>query len=231
MSTIVKADANGAVLLPADLCRAAGVSPGLRSGRRCSRRPDRRRPEAETDLGADRGVGRRRSARRVWPSCPPTGRRNMTITSTAPRNGRSSCRCPGRCSRTRSIGSPSLIRATHFTPRPIRSATRSARSACSRPMTCSTKCWPSSPGWDRLGRASRGRYRSRCLARSRHRSAPPTRADFIAALALYEARPDKGYSLTDCRSMLAMRGQGISEVLTSDRHFSQEGFTVLFPTP
>ena len=28
MSTIVKADANGAVLLPADLCRAAGVSPG-----------------------------------------------------------------------------------------------------------------------------------------------------------------------------------------------------------
>ena len=26
-----------------------------------------------------------------------------------------------------------------------------------------------------------------------------------AALALYEARPDKGYSLTDCRSMLALR--------------------------
>lgn len=33
---------------------------------------------------------------------------------------------------------------------------------------------------------------------------PQTRADFDAALALYEARPDKGYSLTDCRSMLAM---------------------------
>jgi antitoxin component of MazEF toxin-antitoxin module len=28
MSTIVKADAAGAVLLPADLCRAAGVTPG-----------------------------------------------------------------------------------------------------------------------------------------------------------------------------------------------------------
>jgi antitoxin component of MazEF toxin-antitoxin module len=28
MSTIVKADANGAVTLPADLCRAAGVQPG-----------------------------------------------------------------------------------------------------------------------------------------------------------------------------------------------------------
>jgi antitoxin component of MazEF toxin-antitoxin module len=28
MSTIVKADANGAVTLPADLCRAVGVEPG-----------------------------------------------------------------------------------------------------------------------------------------------------------------------------------------------------------
>lgn len=28
MSTIVKADASGAVLLPAELCRAAGVAPG-----------------------------------------------------------------------------------------------------------------------------------------------------------------------------------------------------------
>ena len=57
---------------------------------------------------------------------------------------------------------------------------------------------------------------------------PPTAADFDAALALYEARPDKEYSLTDCRSMLAMRTVGIAEVLTNDRHFSQEGFTVLF---
>ena len=28
MSTFIKADANGAVLLPAELCRAAGVTPG-----------------------------------------------------------------------------------------------------------------------------------------------------------------------------------------------------------
>ncbi len=28
MSTLVRADANGAVTLPADLCRAAGVEPG-----------------------------------------------------------------------------------------------------------------------------------------------------------------------------------------------------------
>jgi predicted nucleic acid-binding protein len=58
---------------------------------------------------------------------------------------------------------------------------------------------------------------------------PQTRADFDAALALYEARPDKGYSLTDCRSMLAMKDLGLTAVLTHDHHFTQEGFTVLFP--
>lgn len=58
---------------------------------------------------------------------------------------------------------------------------------------------------------------------------PPTTADFDAALTLYEARSDKEYSLTDCRSMVALRALGISEVLTNDRHFAQEGFTILFP--
>jgi predicted nucleic acid-binding protein len=60
---------------------------------------------------------------------------------------------------------------------------------------------------------------------------PQTRADFDAALALYEARPDKEYSLTDCRSMVAMRSFGLTEVLTNDHHFAQEGFTILFPGP
>jgi len=58
---------------------------------------------------------------------------------------------------------------------------------------------------------------------------PQTRADFDAALALYEARPDKAYSLTDCRSLVALQALGVSEVLTNDHHFTQEGFTILFP--
>lgn len=45
---------------------------------------------------------------------------------------------------------------------------------------------------------------------------------------LYEQRPDKGYSLTDCISMSVMRQMNITEVLTGDRHFQQEGFTILF---
>lgn len=50
---------------------------------------------------------------------------------------------------------------------------------------------------------------------------------FLDGLAFYEARPDKGYSLTDCVSMLVMRQEAITEVLTHDNHFAQEGFTVL----
>ena len=56
---------------------------------------------------------------------------------------------------------------------------------------------------------------------------PQSHETFLAGLTLYKARPDKGYSLTDCISMHMMRERGISEVLTHDDHFSQEGFTVL----
>ena len=56
---------------------------------------------------------------------------------------------------------------------------------------------------------------------------PQTRQSFLAGLALYKSRPDKDYSLTDCISMEAMRAEGVSEILTHDNHFTQEGFTIL----
>jgi len=56
---------------------------------------------------------------------------------------------------------------------------------------------------------------------------PQTHQSFLDGFALYKARPDKEYSLTDCISMEAMRQEGISEILTHDNHFTQEGFTVL----
>jgi predicted nucleic acid-binding protein len=56
---------------------------------------------------------------------------------------------------------------------------------------------------------------------------PQSRESFLAGLHLYELRYDKGYSLVDCISMTTMRNRGISEVLTNDRHFIQEGFVVL----
>ena len=54
-----------------------------------------------------------------------------------------------------------------------------------------------------------------------------SRESFLSGLELYCARPDKGYSLTDCISMRTMRREGITEVLTNDRHFEQEGFRAL----
>jgi predicted nucleic acid-binding protein len=56
-------------------------------------------------------------------------------------------------------------------------------------------------------------------------------ASFLAGLALYERRPDKQYSLADCISMNIMRQNQIQEVLTHDRHFSQEGFIRLLDRP
>jgi uncharacterized protein len=50
---------------------------------------------------------------------------------------------------------------------------------------------------------------------------------FDEGLALYKARLDKGYSLTDCVSMVVMRQSDIREALTHDKHFTQEGFTIL----
>jgi len=56
---------------------------------------------------------------------------------------------------------------------------------------------------------------------------PQSRQTFLSGLSLYEARPDKEYSLTDCISMEAMRREGITEIMTHDNHFAQEGFTIL----
>jgi uncharacterized protein len=50
---------------------------------------------------------------------------------------------------------------------------------------------------------------------------------FLEALDFYEKRLDKGYSLTDCVSMLTMKTLNIHEILTHDNHFEQEGLTIL----
>ncbi|MFB8788601.1 MAG: PIN domain-containing protein [Potamolinea sp.] len=59
---------------------------------------------------------------------------------------------------------------------------------------------------------------------------PQTHESFQSGMELYQARLDKGYSLTDCISMQTMRQLGITEVLTHDRHFTQEGFVILLTT-
>jgi len=71
----------------------------------------------------------------------------------------------------------------------------------------------------------------RMLSSSSVTVVPHTHEGFLAGLELYAARPDKGYSLTDCISMITMSREGLTEVLTNDRHFEQEGFRALFRGP
>jgi predicted nucleic acid-binding protein len=56
---------------------------------------------------------------------------------------------------------------------------------------------------------------------------PQTNLQFQDAFALYRSREDKGWSLTDCASILIMQAEGIDEALTYDQHFVQAGFKAL----
>jgi len=44
---------------------------------------------------------------------------------------------------------------------------------------------------------------------------------------LYQERQDKEWSLTDCISFVIMQERGLTEALTTDKHFQQAGFIVL----
>src|SRR5262245_15866580 len=50
---------------------------------------------------------------------------------------------------------------------------------------------------------------------------PASSDSFAAGWALYESRPDKDWSLTDCISFALMARVGIAEAFTSDHHFEQ----------
>lgn len=54
-----------------------------------------------------------------------------------------------------------------------------------------------------------------------------SRETFLGGLRLYEASSDKEYSGVDAISMAAMKARGITEILTHDHHFAQEGFILL----
>lgn len=50
---------------------------------------------------------------------------------------------------------------------------------------------------------------------------------FEDGLSLFESRPDKEWSLSDCISFVVMRRFGITDALTADHHFEQAGFRAL----
>lgn len=56
---------------------------------------------------------------------------------------------------------------------------------------------------------------------------PQTRALFDSGFNLYRRKLDKGYSLTDCTSMVICADRAIRQAMTHDRHFAQEGLEIL----
>jgi hypothetical protein len=54
-----------------------------------------------------------------------------------------------------------------------------------------------------------------------------TPADESQGWELFRQRSDKEWGMTDCSSMVVMRGRGITDVFTSDRDFAQAGFNIL----
>jgi uncharacterized protein len=56
---------------------------------------------------------------------------------------------------------------------------------------------------------------------------PTTDQLWQEAVDLYEQRADKEWSLTDCISFVVMQREGLTDVLTGDKHFEQAGFKAL----
>jgi hypothetical protein len=67
----------------------------------------------------------------------------------------------------------------------------------------------------------------RIRANSDNEIVPPTEELLNRGIALYDARPDKQWSLTDCISFVVMQERKLSRALTGDHHFEQAGFEAL----
>lgn len=52
---------------------------------------------------------------------------------------------------------------------------------------------------------------------------------FEAAKVFFRKHADHGYSFTDCTSFVIMHELGITDALTTDRHFVEAGFKALLP--
>ncbi len=76
-------------------------------------------------------------------------------------------------------------------------------------------------------RALCGRFIQYLHEQTRVEIIPATEEYFSRGLSLYDARPDKQWSLTDCLSFVVMQDMQLTEALTGDHHFEQAGFKAL----
>lgn len=66
---------------------------------------------------------------------------------------------------------------------------------------------------------------------SRFEVVPLSEELYWQGMELFNTRPDKNWSLTDCVSFRVMQNRGIRLALTPDHHFRQAGFEPLLPLP
>jgi uncharacterized protein len=88
--------------------------------------------------------------------------------------------------------------------------------------------------WELLNALAAGELRSLAAAvfrqchQDRSIEVVPWHAEKVEpAFALYESRPDKDWSLTDCLSFTIMQERRLTDALTADHHFAQAGFRAL----
>jgi predicted nucleic acid-binding protein len=94
-----------------------------------------------------------------------------------------------------------------------------------------TTAWVLTELADGLASTNRRTAFSRVVARiqdePQNEIVAPTDELMARGTALYDARPDKQWSLTDCISFLVMEDRQIAEALTGDHHFEQAGYVAL----
>lgn len=71
------------------------------------------------------------------------------------------------------------------------------------------------------------RFHTTLVADPRTTLVPSSHDLYAKGLALFAARADKEWSLTDCTSFEVMRELGLTDGLTADQHFAQAGFVPL----
>ena len=83
-------------------------------------------------------------------------------------------------------------------------------------------------GFARADRRAKGyALLERLETEDRYHISPITDDNLDEALALYRARADKEWGLTDCITFVVMKQEGVTEALTADVHFRQAGFKAL----
>jgi predicted nucleic acid-binding protein len=94
-----------------------------------------------------------------------------------------------------------------------------------------TTAWVLTELADGLAKTAHRQVFSRLVARiqaeSENEIVPPTEELMDRGVHLYDSRPDKKWTLTDCISFVVMQDRDIIEALTGDHHFEQAGFTAL----